>query len=179
MKIEGKSLLVFGSRTLDDEIALTEPEIPESAGLQPQQRFKTLTAGNVNEVFMDCLFRDGEDTSKAVVAEGVMQKFGFHPDRLEAHKTEIREMLECLPDDFQPDKGGGTSFLNACMTKEGEQWGEHSNIEQLLALGIATKQAAMLMPREMWNILPGGMPYIGVTARTANASNEAERRAQR
>ena len=126
---------------------------------------KTLTAANVTEVFMDCLFRDGEDTSKAVVAEGIINKFGFHPDRLDLHKSEIRAMLEGLPDDFQPDKGGGTSFLNACMTKDGEHWGEHQNMEQLLALGIATKQATILMPRELWGALPGSMPYIGVTAK--------------
>jgi hypothetical protein len=53
---------------------------------------KTLTANNVNEVFMDCLFRDGEDTSKAVIADGIMSKFGFHPDRLEAHETENQSL---------------------------------------------------------------------------------------
>ena len=127
---------------------------------------KTLTAQNVEDVFKDCLFQEGEDTSKAVITECVMQKFGFHPQRLAAHKLEIREMLECLPSEFQPGNGGGSSFLNACMTNDGRQWGEHSNIEQLLALGIATKQAAILLPREAWRFLPGGMPYIGVTAET-------------
>jgi hypothetical protein len=29
-------------------------------------------------------------------------------------------------------------------------------------LGIATKQAEILLPREMWPALPGGMPYIAV-----------------
>jgi len=121
-----------------------------------------LTSENVNKVFLDSLFRESEDTSKAVLADGVMQRSGFHPERLESHKKEIREMLECLPDTFQPGKGDGNSFLNACMTKDGDQWGEHMNIEQLLLLGIATRQAAILLPRDMWDLLPGGMPYIGV-----------------
>ena len=129
---------------------------------------KTLTAENVETIFRDCLFRDGEDTSQAKIVEGVVSKFGFHPTRLETHKSEIAEMLDGLPDEFRADKGGGWSFLNARMTKSGDQWGEHRNIEQLLTLGIATEQAKMLMPREMWNVLPGGMPYFAVCAQAAN-----------
>lgn len=126
---------------------------------------KTLTAENVETIFRDCLFRDGEDTSTGKIVDGVLGKFGFHPERLAAHKTEIAEMLGGLPDEFMAEKGGGWSFLNACMTKNGDQWGEHMNIEQLLVLGIATEQAKILMPREMWKMLPGGMPYFAVGGR--------------
>jgi len=125
---------------------------------------KTLTAENVEAVFRDCLFRDAEDTSKAKIVDGVVSKFGFHPERIASHKTEIAEMLDGLPDEFKASKGGGWSFLNACMTKSGDQWGEHRNIEQLLALGIASDQAKVLMPREMWSAFPGGMPYFAVGA---------------
>ena len=129
---------------------------------------KTLSAKNVESVFFDCLFRDGEDTSKAKIVEGIVRKFGFHPERLQQHRTDIAEMLGELPDEFQADKGGGWSFLNACMTKSGDLWGEHQNIEQLLVLGLATQQASLLMPREMWSAFPGGMPYFAVCAQTAN-----------
>lgn len=120
----------------------------------------TLTAENVETVFMNCLFLEGEDTSQAKIVKGIVSEYGFHPQRLESYKVKIAEMLGCLPDEFREDKGGGWSFLNACNTKDGYQWGEHRNIEQLLALGIATQQAKMLLPREMWHVLPGGMPYF-------------------
>ncbi len=124
---------------------------------------KTLSAENVEAVLLDCLFRENEeDTSQAVVVEGVVNKFGFHPQRLESHKAEIAELLEGLPNEFKESKGGGWSFLNACMTHDGIHWGEHRNVEQLLVLGIATKQAKFLMPRSMWNSFPGGMPYFSV-----------------
>ena len=123
---------------------------------------KQLSAKNVNEVFMGCLFKDGEETDKAVIAEGIAATFGFHPKRLESHENEITEMLSYLPDNFHADKGGGTSFLDACMTENGDQWGEHQSVEQLLALGIATKHPAWLLPRRMWDMLPGGMPYVVV-----------------
>jgi len=49
-----------------------------------------------------------------------------------------------------------------CMDKHGVQWGEHRNIEQLVVLGIAAKMVKYCMPRDMWGILPGGMPYIAI-----------------
>lgn len=54
-----------------------------------------------------------------------------------------------------------------CLFRDGEQWGEHRNIEQLLVLGIGTKQAKMLMPRDTWAALPGGMPYFMVCDKPA------------
>lgn len=121
-----------------------------------------LTAKNVEQVFVDCLFRADEDTQDAKIVEGVVRKFGFHPQRLAQHKQEIADLLSQLPETFRSDKGGGWSFLNACVTQEGDQWGEHTNIEQLLVIGIATEQAKMLLPRTMWSALPGGMPYFSV-----------------
>ena len=121
-----------------------------------------LTSENVSEVFMDCLFRDGEDTDNHVKAEGITATVGFHPDRIETHKEDVAAMLACLPDEFQSKKSGGWSFLNACNDKYGRQWGEHQNMEQLFQLGIALGLAKWLMPREMWAMCPGGMPYVAV-----------------
>lgn len=121
-----------------------------------------LTAQNVDAIVRDCLFREGEDTQNHIVGDAIVQKFGFHPDRLKAHTEDIREMLSDLPDEFHADKGGGMSFLNACMTRDGEHWGEHRDMGALFALGTAAGLAKMLMPRAMWNMLPGGMPYYAV-----------------
>ncbi len=121
-----------------------------------------LTSERVETVFLDCLFRDDEDTAAAVKVKGIMQNFGFHPDRLKEHEEEIYAMLKQLPDEFQKDGGGGMTFLNACVDKNGIQWGEHRNMEQLFTLGIAIKKAIFPVPRALWSALPGGMPYVGV-----------------
>lgn len=119
-----------------------------------------LTAKRVNEIFLDCLFRDGEDTSNHVKAEGIMTTVGFHPERLDSHKAEVETMLGELPSEFQMQGGGGMSFLNACVDKHGEQWtGHHPTMEQLFQLGIAIGKVAYIFPKEMWSVLPGGMPY--------------------
>jgi hypothetical protein len=72
-------------------------------------------------------------------------------------------MLSDLPDEFQARKGGGWSFLNACMDRHGHQWtGLHQQQERLFALGIACGKARWLFPRQLWTSLPGGMPYVSV-----------------
>ncbi len=122
-----------------------------------------LTSKNVNTVFMDCLFKDGEDTSNPAIGEAVMSKFGFNRERLAGHTRDIVQMLSQLPDQFMANKGGGWSFLNACMTADGDQWGEHMNIDQLIALGGALGVVKFCMPRDMWKMFPGGMPYFVIT----------------
>jgi hypothetical protein len=130
-----------------------------------------LTAQNVQNVVMACLYSDEEVaalggpevvTKKAVIVEGVVSRFGFNPEKLEKNAENIKSMLDQLPETFKKSKGGGMSFLNACVDKDGRQWGEHRSIDELLCLGIAIKKAEILAPKEMWPMLPGGMPYIGV-----------------
>lgn len=127
-----------------------------------------LTATNVEETFKDCLWRDEDiqgvaiETLKSlsVVVEGVMFATALCPARLETHRADIESMLSELPDTFKD----GMSFLNACYTKSGEQWGEHRQMDLLFVLGQAIGKVEMCAPRSMWSILPGGMPYFKVAA---------------
>ena len=121
-----------------------------------------IDAARVTEIFTDCLFKEGEDTSVHIKVEGIMSTFGFHPERLKTHKEEIIEMLRQLPDDFHQKIGGGMSFLNACNDKEGVQWGEHMNMDQLFCLGMGIGKVRSPLPKSLWNQLPGGMPYFTV-----------------
>ena len=129
-----------------------------------------LTAANVHNVFADCFYNEdeikeipkGEYPKDAIFADGVLSKVALHPGRVASHRSDVASMLSELSDDFMHDKGGGMSFLNACVTKDGEQWGEHRNMEQLFLLGIALKMVRPLLPREMWGMLPGSMPFYVV-----------------
>lgn len=120
----------------------------------------------VRALVTDCLYRSDEAPvtgpipAEAVIVEGVTRRFGFHPARLESKRAEVTEILRRLPPQFRADAGGGWSFLNACVTAEGEQWGEHRDVEELLALAIGLKLARWLLQRSRWTSLPGGMPYV-------------------
>jgi hypothetical protein len=122
-----------------------------------------LTSQAVDEMMTKCLFTDDEEMGSAVKVEGIVNRYAFHPTRIMQNADAIGEMLGELPDEFQASKGGGWSFLNACMDRHGNQWtGLHQQQERLFALGIAAGKARWLMPREMWKVLPGGMPYVAV-----------------
>ena len=133
-----------------------------------------LTAVAVEKILVDCLFKDeempdpGKPPEGAILVRGVINNYGLHPGRVANHKVEIVGLLDELDSSFHapgpshPAGGGGMSFLNACVDKNGRQWGEHRNIEQLYVLGAAIGAASFPLPREMWGVMPGGMPYIAI-----------------
>jgi hypothetical protein len=110
----------------------------------------------VRDLFADCLDPGGD----GVEVEGIAGMAVFGPAPLERYAEEIRAMLAELDDAFRKSGGGGWSFLNACSDRHGRQWtGEHRTMEQLFMLGLAIGAVSLLMPRELWDALPGGMPY--------------------
>lgn len=124
-------------------------------------------ASRIDNILTDCLFTPDElaaggmTPEDAVIVTGIVTTFGFHPGRLQSHREEVRALCaEIVPDAFYPDKGGGMTFLNLCVTRDGDQWAEHRNAEALYVLASGLGLAKSLMPRELWGMLPGGVPYI-------------------
>ena len=120
-----------------------------------------VTVSNMSELtqnaFMDCLFKEGEDTTNHKKVEGIYCTFGFHPQRLEEKRELVTALLAELPTEFKE----GWTFLNFCTTKNGEQWtGEHRVCEQLIVMAIGLDLMSYCFPREMWAVLPGGVPYV-------------------
>jgi hypothetical protein len=130
-----------------------------------------LTTEAVHDLYTDketgILFRPEEPTGDAVIVQGITRTFGFHPSRLNAAKPTIAHLLTELPDSFQENSGAGWSFLNGCLTKDEHQWGEQRDVEELFCAAIAAGLARWVMPREMWDVLPGGMPYFVINAHPA------------
>ena len=111
-----------------------------------------LTRHNVEDTFVKCLRNSGP------VTEGIIKKAYMQVD--DEQSDRIKGMLMQLDDKFRADGGSGASFLEMCINKDGEQWGEHTDMEKLTMLGIAAGYAKFCFGRELWPILPGGMPYI-------------------
>lgn len=130
-----------------------------------------LTTQNVDAVVRRVLYTreetgqaEGDDIPNgAVVVNGIVTKYAFHPDRLKESVEDIRSMLRQLPDVFHKGTRDGYSFLGACNDRSGRQWtGEHRVMEALFCLGLGVGAVVELMPRDLWSILPGGVPYYGV-----------------
>jgi hypothetical protein len=128
-----------------------------------------LNSSEIEGIFMDCLhteeeMKDPTVNEKAVKSLGIVYNVGFNKERLEKHRPKIVEFLGEFPDEFYKGKGGGQSFLRMCYDRNGEQWtGFHKIMEQLVLLGQAVGKVELCAPKEMWNILPGGMPYYVIT----------------
>jgi hypothetical protein len=123
-----------------------------------------IDAALVTEILRDCLFTDEEMPNPelpegAVYVEGIMNPYGFHPERLESHREEVRGMLDQLNPAFRASVGGGWHFTQMPFTVEGEHWGEHPNCEQLMVLAIGLGLMQYLLPREMWSAT-AGVPYL-------------------
>lgn len=120
-----------------------------------------LTSKNVREIFLDCL-AGTEDNPNLIKVEGVMNKVGLDKLKLEKYHNDIFDMLMQLPKEFRKTVGGGYSFLAGCRNKDDQQWGEHINVDELMMLGIGIGKAEIMLPRDLWKILPGGVPYFVV-----------------
>ena len=129
-----------------------------------------LTADAVNALVSECLFAQEEPRDGAVMVEGIVATYGFHPGRLKAAAGRIRALLDEMPEEFHAASGEGWTFLNACVDRRGRQWtGEHRAMEALFCLGIGAGAAKWLLPRDMWDAFPGGMPFVVVLAKGADA----------
>lgn len=124
---------------------------------------KNNLAQNIHDAFISCLFVEGEDTTNAIIVDTIPGKVGFHPERLELSRQVVIDVIREMPMNFRPKKKGGSdgwSFLNLCMTKDGDHWAEQPTINEFIALAFALKLGKFLLPREFWMMLPGGMPYL-------------------
>jgi hypothetical protein len=109
-------------------------------------------------VFTECLQGD-EPNEDAVAVDAIMETVLFDNRKVREHAQDIVDLLLQLPNEFRMSGGGGWSFLQACMDRQGHQWGEHQDMARLFALGMAAGFVYCQMPRSMWDKLPGGMPY--------------------
>lgn len=131
--------------------------------MQGENKAVKLVGELVENIFLNCLFNDGEPTDPHVTAEGILSTACFNPERLKKHETKIKALLLELPESFMQTGGGGMSFLNACDDRHGNQWtGLHSTMDQLFQLGMAIGMVKLCLPRNMWSALPGSMPYYTV-----------------
>lgn len=94
-----------------------------------------------------------------VPIEGFIHTFCLVPAKID--RAEVIKMLEQLQVEFFDNGGGGWSALNLCMTAQGDLWtGEQRVTELLYCLAAALDLASFLLPRDIWKVLPGGMPYV-------------------
>jgi len=119
-----------------------------------------LTSQRVDELYTTCLSQSEENT--AVTIKGIILSATFSVANLNAVKEDIVELIMQLPEGaFKGSKDNGLSFLTLCHDKDEEQWTSfHACVERLMMLAMCIQRCVFLMPRNMWKVLPGGLPYL-------------------
>ena len=114
------------------------------------------------EVFRDCLMSKKDIVNRKadvgyVLIDGIINKYCLDKCKLKKHEEFIKDYIKELPDEFAE----GWSFLNLCCDKENNQWTSSQIVaEQLMVLAMGINKAQYLVPRTMWDMLPGRVPYI-------------------
>jgi hypothetical protein len=123
-----------------------------------------LTTENVRNVLEYCLVSNEELQNESVEkkhVQSVMGVFGMHGQRLEEKREEVRDLLSQLNKYPQPQP-----FQNLCMDKDFHQWGEHRNINELLAMGTGLNLVELDHTKKF-----AGIPSVVFTEAPVTAGN--------
>lgn len=125
---------------------------------------ETIDPQAVERLFFSVLTDDGE------IVEGITGKFMLNLEALASHREAVRAWVKQLPISFHRSKkgqkkaergGDGFTFLALGQDNNAIQWtGEHRVMEFLYLLAAGLGMARFCMPRDMWSVMPGGVPYI-------------------
>lgn len=149
----------------EPNVAMSEEEIVSQVITMmnnSEKDFEKVSADDVRELYRSCLLNDDEVKDDMpvvdfILGEGVMSVSVFNSDRIDASRDKIRSLF----DRIIPDGCDNISFLNLCVDKNDNLWtGEHSTVDLLVQLGVATGDISYLVPRKEWKSLPGGMPVF-------------------
>lgn len=124
-----------------------------------------LRADDVHDAFIYCLVKreeapDGQPSEDAVLLEGISLNVELHKARLEEQREKVLGWIDDIPEGFLREKGGGWTFLNLTMTKQGDQWCEQPTAQALMLMAMGLGYAQYQLPRDIWRALPGGVPYV-------------------
>jgi len=120
-----------------------------------------LSTNNVISIFDNCLSNKYTKKENILNVKSVNFNIKFDLEKILKNTNDINSMINELPNNFKENIGGGWSFLNIIINNKGEIWtSEHIIADKLVSLGLATNKLSFLLEKDVWKILPGGMPYI-------------------
>ncbi len=135
--------------------------------MELSERINELFTGEDSILFKPEELNNGQPPTDTVFVDGIVGKYGFHPQRLEAKREVVKQLIkEIVNDPFLKSKNPaddckGASFLSLCYDRKGHLWGEHYEMEAFLCVAIGLGLAGYtISERTTWMVLPGGMPYV-------------------
>ena len=120
-----------------------------------------LDTDRVRTTYEKC-YRD-ETFQGGIRVEAWMLAHTFSSKQLDKHREDIIKMLLALQPGYRTDIKGGGSVVSMIFRGDNSMWtDDHTDIEKLLALGLALNLVSFCAPRDKWAALPGGLPYVRI-----------------
>lgn len=136
----------------------------EDSNSIPQDEVMKLTRKRVMDIFSDCIIKDVDKKwfdvySDFTIGQGIEEPASvFRTSSLNEHRGEIVECLSMLP---CLSEGAGISVLNLGSNKYGREWTSNFGaVDALVRLGVAAELLYFPFPRDEWDSLPGGKPFV-------------------
>ncbi len=127
---------------------------------------KILTAERVRDLYARCFRPESEyhpTRATRTQIEGWLMRHTFSVPQLAKSREEIIRLLLAIHRGFRSDEGQGGSVGMLTMRDDNVMWtGDMSDIEKLLSLGMAVGLVTFCVPREKWDRLPNGLPYVRI-----------------
>jgi len=139
-------------RTTEVQLDRTQRQCPDRPEIT---KLRELTARNVFKVFCQCLTNPPQGDE----IEGILIRFRINRAKAEEFRDVIVGWIHQLPTAFLKS-GGGWTLMYLVLRADGAQWGEQADSERLYVLAATLGLARFVFPREMYDRLPGGVPYV-------------------
>lgn len=120
-----------------------------------------LTPVIVGTLFNDCLITIGS-VDNEIVVEGFTRTVSLDSKKLETNRQAIIDCLTEFPPAFLLQFGGGYSLLGANIDRHNHIWnpsGSQIIAESIFLLGMGINCVRPVLPKYLWESLPGGVPY--------------------
>lgn len=122
-----------------------------------------LTRDRVQAVYSVSYRPEGSRPTKNITVSGVTLRHTFSTRMIQRYREDTIRMLLSLHAGFRVDEGQGGSMAMMNLRGNGTPWtNDISDVEKLVALGLASGLLSFCAPRANWSKLPGGIPYVRV-----------------
>ena len=136
----------------------------EIVSIKNSQDEKVLNEESVVSIYSRCVLGNNDFDSQGltcnfIIGEGVSFRSTFSAERLNDQREVIAGFIDQLYDiEHAP------SFMKLSRNSKGESWTENDLVVELLVqMGTATGMLTFLYPPEIWEFLPGKVPYVEKT----------------
>ncbi len=119
--------------------------------MNKKEKFMRLVKENVRKLYDNCFTVNKEED----YVDSVYGKYYFDSFQIKYYSDEISSLFSQVL-----DIEIGVTYDNLYITKDYIKWGNKSDALKLCLLGLANGDIEYIIPKELWDTLSDGKPYV-------------------